>query len=74
MTKYLNSFDYVSGSGKKTRQFNFCADVAPGQIKLSPTEHDSYFFVNVNDEDFKTLNISENVKQVMVNATGFQLK
>ena len=74
MTKYLNLFDYVSGSGKKTRQFNFSVDVAPGQIKLSPTEHDSYFFVNVNDEDFKTLNISENVKQVMVNATGFQLK
>ena len=75
MTKYLNSFDYASGSGYKTRQFNFSVDVTPGQIKLNPTEHDKYFFVNVNDEDFKTLNISENVKKVMVNTTsGFQLK
>ncbi len=25
---YLDSFDYASGSGKKSRQFNFAVDVA----------------------------------------------
>jgi 8-oxo-dGTP diphosphatase len=39
--EYLQSFDYVSGSGKKSRQFNFTVDVAaPEPVKL--TEHDTY--------------------------------
>src|SRR5688572_26680513 len=39
---YLGPFDYVSGSGKKTRQFNFLIEVAPGEVKLEPTEHQSH--------------------------------
>lgn len=64
--KFLNSFDYVSSSGKKTRQFNFMVDVATGnEVKLSPLEHDAYYYVQFNDEAFKILNISENVKEVI---------
>ncbi|MEU3166819.1 NUDIX domain-containing protein [Streptosporangium sp. NPDC006930] len=40
---YLGSFDYTSGSGKKSRQFNFVVDVAaPKPIKLQ--EHDAYIW------------------------------
>lgn len=38
---FINSFDYISGSGKKARQYNFAITVEKGgQIKL--TEHDAY--------------------------------
>jgi 8-oxo-dGTP diphosphatase len=46
--EYLESFDYVSGSGKKSRQFNFAVDVAaPEPVKL--TEHDTYAWSPVTD-------------------------
>jgi len=38
---YVNSFDYLSSSGKKTRQYNFVVKVkTEDDIKL--TEHDNY--------------------------------
>jgi 8-oxo-dGTP diphosphatase len=38
---YIGSFDYMSGSGKKSRQFNFAvAVIATEPVTL--TEHDSY--------------------------------
>jgi 8-oxo-dGTP diphosphatase len=38
---YLGSFDYTSGSGKKTRQFTFVVQVAATEpVRL--TEHDSH--------------------------------
>lgn len=38
---YINSFDYLSSSGEKTRQFNFVVKVKEAKnIKL--TEHDKY--------------------------------
>lgn len=47
--EYLQSFDYVSGSGKKSRQFNFAVDVAaPEPVNL--TEHDSYAWSPVTDD------------------------
>lgn len=47
--EYLQSFDYVSGSGKKSRQFNFTVDVAaPELVKL--TEHDTYAWSPVTEE------------------------
>lgn len=41
ITSYLGSFDYTAASGKKSRQFNFAAEVAtvePVQLR----EHDAY--------------------------------
>jgi len=39
--QYLGSFDYLSGSGKKSRQFNFVVEVrATEPVRL--TEHDEY--------------------------------
>lgn len=56
---YLGSFDYASGSGKKTRQFNFLVETFQGEVKLEPTEHQTYHLVAVSDEAFNTLNISD---------------
>ncbi|MDT5032849.1 MAG: 8-oxo-dGTP diphosphatase [Actinoplanes sp.] len=46
---YLGSFDYPSGSGKKSRQFNFAVDVTtPGPIELQ--EHDAYQWATLVEE------------------------
>ncbi len=45
---YINSFDYLSSSGKKARQFNFVVKVKEiKDIKL--TEHDNYKWENINE-------------------------
>ena len=66
---YLGSFDYTSGSGKKTRQFNFLVETAPGEVKLDPNEHQAYHLVAPSDEAFNTLNISDATKAVLKTAT-----
>lgn len=38
---FINSFDYISGSGKKARQYNFAIKVEKGG-KIALTEHDAY--------------------------------
>jgi 8-oxo-dGTP diphosphatase len=46
---YLGSFDYASGSGKKSRQFSFAVDVAaPEPITLQ--EHDTYAWAALTEE------------------------
>jgi len=66
---YLGSFDYTSGSGKKTRQFNFLVETAPGEVKLEPNEHQAYHLVAPSDKAFNTLNISDATKAVLRTAT-----
>ena len=63
--KYLGSFDWTSSSGKKTRHFNFFVEVEDGEIKLSPTEHQAYYFVEFSGENFITFNISDETKEVL---------
>ncbi|TLW93976.1 NUDIX domain-containing protein [Saccharomonospora piscinae] len=46
---YLGSFDYTSGSGKKSRQFNFAVSVAKSEpVRL--TEHDSYLWASLDEQ------------------------
>ena len=46
---YLGSFDYTSGSGKKSRQFNFAAHVEKSEpVRL--TEHDSYLWASLDEQ------------------------
>ena len=60
VTSYINSFDYVPGSGKKARQFNFAVTVkSTDTIKL--TEHDSYKWLSI-DEARKNAKITDEVK------------
>ena len=63
--KYLGFFDYISSSDKRTRQFNFLVEIEDGEIKLSSTEHQAYYFVEFSGENFTTLNISDETKEVL---------
>jgi 8-oxo-dGTP diphosphatase len=60
ITTYLGSFDYTSGSGKKTRQFNFAVQVAAAD-EIVLQEHDEYRWIPVSDE----LPITDAVKEVL---------
>ena len=66
--EYLGSFDYRSSSGKKTRHFNFLVEVKEGEIKLSPSEHQAYYWVALSDAAFTRLNISDATKAVLKTA------
>lgn len=59
-TAYLGSFDYLSGSGKKSRQFNFVVAVdAPEPVVLQ--EHDEFQWAPIEDE----LPVTDAVKKVL---------
>ena len=45
---YLGSFDYTSGSGRLTRQFNYAARVAGREVVLS-AEHVRYRWARPDD-------------------------
>lgn len=46
---YLGSFDYQSGSGKRSRQYNFTVDTGqPEPVRL--TEHDEHAWTKVTDD------------------------
>jgi 8-oxo-dGTP diphosphatase len=47
--EYLGGFDYISGSGKKTRQFTF-AVVVHSLAPVRLTEHDSYQWAPLSSE------------------------
>ena len=57
---YLDYFDYLSGSGKKTRQFNFV--IIPDDCsKVILTEHDAYKW-QTTSEALSNPNITDEVK------------
>ena len=45
---YLGHFDYLTESGKKTRQFNFLILDFSGAVKINPAEHRGYNWVDLN--------------------------
>ena len=60
--RYLGHFDYVSGSGKPTRQFNFAVAVEePIEVRLQ--EHDDYAWVS--REDLDRYPVTDSVKEVL---------
>jgi len=62
---YLGSFDYLSSSGKKSRQLNFLVEIE-GNIKIDKTEHSNYFLLNPSDKEFSRLNISNGTKKILL--------
>ena len=60
---YIGNFDYISGSGKKARQYNFVLDVKnTGNIIL--TEHDEYNWLTI-EEIRKSNKITDEVKYIL---------
>ncbi len=69
IVRYVDSFDYLSGSGKKVRQFNFLVELK----KCEPvvlTEHDS--FIWVEPENINKFNITEKVKETINTFQGLK--
>lgn len=57
---YIGSFDYLSSSGEKSRQFNFAVYIkTPKPIELQ--EHDSYHWAPLTEE----LPVTNSVKEVL---------
>lgn len=52
VVEYIGSFDYVSGSGKKTRQFNFLVETDSTKVILDPgMEHSDYMWCRPDDTE-----------------------
>lgn len=49
ITAYLGHFDYLSGSGKPSRQFNFAAETSATHPVVL-TEHDDFQWAALNEE------------------------
>ncbi len=60
---YINSFDYLSGSGKKTRQFNFEIKVYSTDNVIL-TEHSEYKW-STSEECLKNPKLTDEVKYII---------
>ena len=60
---YIGSFDYISGSGKKSRQYNFVLDVKNTE-NIILTEHDEYNWLTI-EEIRKSNKITNEVKYIL---------
>lgn len=66
VVRYLGSFDYLSGSGRPTRQFSFEVSVGTdNDVRLS--EHDSYLWAGVSD--LEEIQVSREVRQILETVT-----
>ena len=59
---FVNSFDYISCSGKKARQYNFLVEVNDNEIKL--TEHDEYKWMSIEEVNNNS-SITDEVKYTL---------
>lgn len=60
VVSYINSFDYVSGSGKNAREYNFLVNVkSTDDVRI--TEHDEYKWLSI-DEARNNNKITDEVK------------
>ena len=67
ITSFLGTFDYLSGSGKKTRQVNFKVEVYNKDVKLSH-EHEDYYICSPDSFEYQQLNISNSTKTIIQKA------
>lgn len=64
---YIGHFDYLSGSGKKTRQLSFMVKTSDTHITLS-SEHDAFYTLSISSKEFKKLKISDQTKEIIQTA------
>ena len=62
--KYIGVFDYLSGSGKKTRQVNFKVTPFHTYIQLSQ-EHKDYYVCSYHNKKLTDLNISQETLSII---------
>lgn len=60
----IDTFDYRSASGKKTRQFNFKV-TTDGTVHLDGEEHVTHHWVAPDSDEYSKLNISDAVREVI---------
>ncbi|MBJ7534554.1 NUDIX domain-containing protein [Rhodomicrobium vannielii ATCC 17100] len=60
--RYVKAFDYLSGSGRRTRQFNFLVETDDGEIRLNPAEHDEAIWAIPETAEFAALNLSSETR------------
>ncbi|WP_040793095.1 NUDIX hydrolase [Nocardia paucivorans] len=46
ITDFLGGFDYATRTKAKVRKFSFLVDTEPGEIALSPGEHDDFAWID----------------------------
>lgn len=63
--KYINGFDYRSGSGKMARQMNFLVLVDGFDVVLNPIEHSEYIWAD-RTTDLARYQCSEKMKDILV--------
>lgn len=57
----VGTFDYLSRSGRPTRQVNFVVEVSDGPVRL--TEHDAYAWVGL--DDLRDMTISSETRSIV---------
>lgn len=62
--KFISSFDYLSSSGKKARQYNFRISVKSID-NIILTEHDSYEWMSIDDVE-NCIDITDETKNVIL--------
>lgn len=62
ISKFINTFDYISGSGKSARQYNFLVEVNDNNIELS--EHDEYKWMSIEEVNNNS-SITDEVKYTL---------
>ncbi len=62
---FIGTFNYTSGSGKKTRQLNFLIYTNTKEIKLNSAEHTESYWSDLIDNTFESLNISDETKRII---------
>lgn len=66
--KYLGFFDYQTPKHPKVRQWNFLVEVEPGEVALSPSEHDAYQIFHRAEDVPHDLLISPESRKVLLDA------
>ena len=65
INSYIDKFEYLSGSGKKCRQFNFYVETNADEKKIKLTEHDTYKWINLDEIEAQN-NISKELKDTLL--------
>jgi len=65
IVKYIDFFDYIAGSGKRTRIFNFLTMPIKNQIKINSKEHTSYLLKKLDQIADEKINISKECLDIL---------